>query len=176
MSNTFNKLRSTELDSEFYRILREESRINSILLDPSSATESEKLNVIYDESDVNNKLFMYANAYSSTDLPVLEQSESLVYIEQVEAYQKLLDEMMELHLKKIKDYGPDAINATGEIGITVRMWDKMARLLHLSGWDMRSGTKSTVKSPNNESIDDTLMDLASYALIMLVYRQGKWGK
>lgn len=109
-------------------------------------------------------------------LPTIKQSESVVYAEQVEAYQKLLDEMMELHLKKIKDYGPDAINATGEIGITVRMWDKMARLLHLSGWDMRSGTKTTVKSPNNESIDDTLMDLASYALIMLVYRQGKWGK
>lgn len=116
------------------------------------------------------------NRGSQEAFPTIEQSGPVVYAEQVEAYQKLLDEMMELHLKKIKDYGPDAINATGEIGITVRMWDKMARLLHLSGWDMRSGTKTTVKSPNNESIDDTLMDLASYALIMLVYRQGKWGK
>jgi hypothetical protein len=56
------------------------------------------------------------------------------------------------------------------------MWDKMARLLNLTGWDITTGKQTSVKSPNNESVDDTLMDLASYALIMLVYRQGKWGK
>jgi hypothetical protein len=101
---------------------------------------------------------------------------TVLYSQQREAYQKLLDQMMEMHIQKTDDYGPDAVNLTGEIGIMVRMVDKMSRLTHLTGWDFKTGTKSEVKSPNNESIDDTLMDLASYALIMLVYRQNKWGK
>lgn len=127
--------------------------------------------------------FIKKNAYL-TELPTVKDSLTTAekssdvqeYDQQVAAYQKLLDEMMELHLRKIKDYGPHAINATGEVGIVVRMWDKMARLLNLTGWDITTGKQTSAKSPNNESVDDTLMDLASYALIMLVYRQGKWGK
>jgi hypothetical protein len=114
------------------------------------------------------------NAYAKRDTE--ESSYTVLYSQQREAYQKLLNRMMELHIQKTEDYGPDAINLTGEVGIMVRMVDKISRLTHLTGWDFKTGTKSEVKSPNNESIDDTLMDLASYALIMLVYRQGKWGK
>lgn len=136
--------------------------------------QSRLLGAEYTRDPVRVKHDAYTREGGIKKLP--DSLEELFYQEQIEAYQKLLDEMMDLHIRKIKDYGPDAVKVTGEIGLIVRMWDKMARLLHLSGWDLKSGTKAPVKSPTNESIDDTLMDLASYALIMLVYRQGKWGK
>jgi hypothetical protein len=48
--------------------------------------------------------------------------------------------------------------------------------MNLLGWDIGSRKITKAKSPKNESIEDTLLDLASYAVIMIVFLRGKWGK
>jgi hypothetical protein len=47
------------------------------------------------------------------------------------------------------------------------MSDKVHRLLTL--------TRSASADPGDESITDTLLDLAVYAVIGVVYLRGKWG-
>jgi 5'-nucleotidase len=98
--------------------------------------------------------------------------------EQVKAFNAILDGIKETHLRKNSDYSPANIQGTGEIGLATRIWDKTARLLNLSGFriEIASSRFEAPCQPKNESIEDTLLDLATYAIIALVYRQGKWGK
>lgn len=80
----------------------------------------------------------------------------------------ILEELEQLLLKKHKDYGPLNIsNAPGGAmnGLRVRMHDKMARLNHL----IDSGD-----TPNYESLEDTLLDLANYAIIGLLVQRNQW--
>jgi hypothetical protein len=51
-------------------------------------------------------------------------------------------------------------------GIVVRMHDKMTRLGHLY--------YKNIDTPNYESIEDTLLDLANYAIIGLLVQRGQW--
>jgi Nucleotide modification associated domain 1 len=79
-------------------------------------------------------------------------------------------EAQDLLLTKHRDYGPKNIaEAPGGPmnGLRVRMWDKMARLNHL--WD--SGDDPAVV---DEAIEDTLMDLANYALIGALVLRQQW--
>ena len=86
--------------------------------------------------------------------------------------------MYRTHLKKNADYSPANILGTGEIGLVTRLWDKCARIMNLVGFKMKVETSSfeTPRSPNNESIDDSYLDLAVYAIIGILLRQGQWGK
>ncbi len=72
-------------------------------------------------------------------------------MEQLETVQKELKEMFE---KKNKDYG-DAFAAYGPVGVVVRIGDKVQRLASIS--------KTQVTLVKDESLRDTLMDLANYA-------------
>ena len=70
--------------------------------------------------------------------------------------------------KKHEDYGP--MNIAGAPGgpmngLRVRMYDKLARLNNLV---------DTGDTPNYESIEDTLIDLANYAIIGLLVQRGQW--
>ena len=98
------------------------------------------------------------------------------YPEQFSEYQNILNQMMVLHKQKSEDYSPWNVKGGGEVGVAVRIWDKTARLMNLLGWDIGTGKISKSKSPKNESIEDTLLDLASYAIILLIVLRGKWGK
>ena len=69
---------------------------------------------------------------------------------------------------KHQDYGP--LNISGAPGgamngLRVRMYDKLARLNNLV---------DTGDTPNYESIEDTLIDLANYAIIGLLVQRGQW--
>jgi hypothetical protein len=80
------------------------------------------------------------------------------------------DELLLLLLQKHEDYGPKNIsNAPGGPlnGLNVRMYDKLARLDNLI---------SNKKDPKNESLRDTFLDLANYAIIGLLVLDGKWDK
>lgn len=80
----------------------------------------------------------------------------------------ILNELRSIMLKKQEDYGPLNIShAPGGAmnGLRVRMHDKLARLNNLSN---RGDT------PNFESIEDTLIDLANYAIIGLLVQRGQW--
>jgi hypothetical protein len=74
----------------------------------------------------------------------------------------------DLLLKKHQDYGPKNIaSAPGGAlnGLRVRIHDKLARINHLT----ESG-----KDPQNESLKDSFVDLANYALIGLLVLDGDW--
>jgi hypothetical protein len=104
---------------------------------------------------------------------------------------------------------PANILLTGSAGNATRLWDKVARLVNLTGFklDVEQGEFSPANAmilellartvmllrglgfrfkpgaiswrgaivPDNESIEDTLMDNAVYSLIMFLLRQGHWG-
>jgi len=80
----------------------------------------------------------------------------------------ITQELYDILVKKHADYGP--MNIAGAPGgpmngLRVRMYDKLARLNNL----VDSGD-----TPNYESIEDTLIDLANYAIIGLLVQRGQW--
>ena len=82
--------------------------------------------------------------------------------------ENILLQLTSLMLKKHVDYGP--MNIAGAPGgpmngLRVRMYDKLARLNNLV---------DTGDTPNYESIEDTLIDLANYAIIGLLVQRGQW--
>jgi nucleoside 2-deoxyribosyltransferase len=97
---------------------------------------------------------------------------------QVSAFIEMLMKMYRVHLSKNADYSPANILATGEIGVIVRLWDKIARLLNLTGFKVEIAASGYVapKQALHESIDDTLLDAANYAVIAKLLRDGLWGR
>jgi hypothetical protein len=80
----------------------------------------------------------------------------------------IMAQLEDIMLKKHADYGPMNIAAApgGPMnGLRVRMYDKLARLNNLV---------DTGDTPNYESIEDTLIDLANYAIIGLLVQRGQW--
>jgi hypothetical protein len=71
-------------------------------------------------------------------------------------------------LRKHRDYGPKNISLSpgGALnGLRVRMHDKLARINHL----LDSGVE-----PENESLIDSFLDLANYAVIAQLVIRGEW--
>jgi hypothetical protein len=71
-------------------------------------------------------------------------------------------------LRKHRDYGPRNISQSpgGALnGLRVRMHDKLARINHL----LDSGAE-----PENESLIDSFLDLANYAVIAQLVIRGEW--
>jgi hypothetical protein len=83
---------------------------------------------------------------------------------------KIADEVVKIVASKQKDYGPNNIQSSpfGAIkGLTIRLYDKIARLANLS-------EKS--KTPENESLRDTFIDIAGYGIIGLMLLDGTFPK
>lgn len=98
------------------------------------------------------------------------------YPQQSEEFLRITQEMYALFSSKMNDYSPWNMQGTGEVGAIVRLWDKTARLMNLYGFDIGTGKFTKPISPNHESIEDNLTDLANYAIISLILLRGKWGK
>jgi hypothetical protein len=78
------------------------------------------------------------------------------------------DGLAELLIKKQKDYGPKNISDSpgGPLnGLRVRMFDKLARINNL----LETGAK-----PENESLRDSFMDIANYAIISMMVLDKQW--
>jgi hypothetical protein len=84
-----------------------------------------------------------------------------------EAFSIILEKMLVTFVKKHKDYGKGNILDTGELGIIFRINDKLRRLQHL---------QQTSNLPENESINDTWLDIAVYAVIAILLRTGEFEK
>jgi hypothetical protein len=80
---------------------------------------------------------------------------------------ELLVDLFETFKKKQKSYGCDNIAEFGERGVFIRMNDKMKRLKNLV-WE---GKKDPLQ---DETVDDTYIDLADYSLISILVRRGLW--
>lgn len=85
-----------------------------------------------------------------------------------EAVQQQFQNAKSVLLQKHKDYGPRNISQSpgGPLnGLRVRMWDKLARINNL----IDSGA-----TPQNESLKDSFLDLANYAIIAMMVLDGEW--
>jgi hypothetical protein len=80
-----------------------------------------------------------------------------------EAFEHVTAELLAMFLRKHKDYGKGNILANGELGIAMRVSEKVERLKHLM---MTSGT------PANESMEETWIDIAVYSVIAVLHRRG----
>lgn len=92
-----------------------------------------------------------------------------------EKFHRILNELADLHDKKQNDYGKDGdplanVRAAEEwgvdswVGAGIRMTDKIRRL-------QKAATGGTLK---NESVEDSLRDIAVYAIIALIlFEEGK---
>jgi hypothetical protein len=101
------------------------------------------------------------------------------YPKTIKEFETIQKEMLYLFCEKQLDYGPTNIglgNSKVEkdkdvqlscIGLGTRLNDKISRFLNLMMHN---------KEPNNESIEDTLIDIANYAVMALIVRSKLWGK
>jgi hypothetical protein len=74
-------------------------------------------------------------------------------------------EAIALCCEKQRAYGPGNIPAFGVLGVLVRLNDKVERLKNL----INSG-----QDPQEETIEDTLLDLVNYSMIGIAVRRGWW--
>ena len=97
-----------------------------------------------------------------------------------QAYFDLLNEMRELHLSKSAGYGcPDGTDPllnirNGALFVGIPPWQ--AAMVRLSDKVTRLGTFNKTGRLSHESVEDNLMDLASYALLALVLYREDLGK
>ena len=100
------------------------------------------------------------------------------YPETAKMFQDMQFEQWELFCKKQKDYGPKNISVGTNLetdeevklaltGLWFRMNDKMQRFQQIV---------MNNQEPENESLMDTFMDLANYALIAQLVKEKVWGK
>lgn len=93
-------------------------------------------------------------------------------------FRKIQQEQYELFAQKQMAYGRGNIMLGGDIehpedriaairGITIRLNDKMQRLLNLV-------LKGVANPLSNESVTDTFMDMSIYGIISMIVERGRW--
>ena len=80
-------------------------------------------------------------------------------MDRVEQLREIQQNALELFRKKNKDYG-DAFAKFGVIGVLMRIEDKLQRGISI--------TKNQIHLVNDESLEDTLIDLHNYAAMALM--------
>ena len=83
------------------------------------------------------------------------------------AFEQVTEEMVEMFVKKHRDYGKGNILAIKELGIAMRESEKIERIKHLL---------MSNKQPANETIEETWIDVAVYAVIAILLRRGDFEK
>lgn len=68
-----------------------------------------------------------------------------------------------------RKYGHENINRSGEMGLLVRLNDKLARMGNL----LKSSREDAAV---DESVEDTAIDIAGYGVIWVMWLRGLWGK
>lgn len=85
----------------------------------------------------------------------------------IDVHKKLLDDMHDLYIKKNADYGNsvhDTYEKYGLVSFLVRMEDKLNRVRNLN----KDNVKISDAKVKDEKIEDTLMDLANYAILAIM--------
>ena len=89
------------------------------------------------------------------------------------AFRQALDEVWAMHRSKSHDYGseddPLANIRNGAEFVGIEPW--RAAMVRLSDKVTRLATYNRTGSLNHESVEDTLLDLASYAVLCLVFHR-----
>ena len=115
-------------------------------------------------------------------MEVMKKIEEM-YPECTDALMNNFDRAYDLWTKKQNDYGDSNIrlgldlsstsersqnNRLAQLGVVIRMNDKISRLINLYKKDLESAV--------DESIEDTALDIMNYANMLIVLRSDKWGK
>ena len=85
--------------------------------------------------------------------------------DKVRKHERICKDLNDIYARKNKDYGDSFGRSFAEYGMTmpcIRLDDKLQRLKNL--------TRNGGASVNDESIEDTLLDLANYAIMTLIER------
>ena len=144
----------------YKKYLNEEIEVDKSKLkdsDVESITIGQALQSIYDippQIKINSDKIKEVNVDNEND-PVNQF---------MEEYEKIVTETMELCIKKNKDYGSsvqDTYERFGDVSYLVRITDKYNRICSLLD------KKAEVK---DESIDDTIRDMANYCFLWLASR------
>jgi hypothetical protein len=123
---------------------------------------------------MNNEWLENMDAETASLINEMEEK----YPEMTAKFKELCADQYITFLKKQHDYGPSNIAMGTQLkdetdlklamtGLTVRLNDKMSRLLNLV---------INKSNPKNESVDDTLKDMSVYAKIALIVLDWKWAK
>ena len=84
-----------------------------------------------------------------------------------QAFETVNEELLQMFLKKHRDYGKGNILANGELGISMRVSEKIERLKLLL---------MTQQKPSNETIEETWIDIAVYGVLAVLLRRGQFQK
>lgn len=147
------------------------ARCDALVTVPGWQSSAGATDEVYLATDTGIEIWHYP------ELPPLHPVEQ-TRPEQIKGFIDTLMRMYRLHLSKNSDYSPANILGTGEVGLMTRLWDKMARLMNLTGFqiEVQRSEYQQPKDPKHESVDDSLIDLANYAVIGILLRLGVWGR
>lgn len=81
------------------------------------------------------------------------------------AFESINDELLTMFLKKHKDYGKGNILSVKELGVALRISEKIERIKHLL---------SAGQTPANETVEETWIDIGVYAVIAVLLRRGQF--
>ena len=84
-----------------------------------------------------------------------------------EEYDKILEEVRSISIRKSHDYGCGSLLAFMAKGVIVRMNDKMQRLINLV-WNQ----PKTI-AVNDEKIEDTALDMINYSIYLVMMLRNK---
>lgn len=120
---------------------------------------------LYDEA---NKLFRTFHGFQNeTEIKDSEKKwtkvEDEMVVDKYDRHKNICNELHELYLKKNADYGDSFGRGFSEYGMImpiIRLEDKLSRVKRLS--------LSSEQNVKDESIRDTLIDLANYAIMTIV--------
>ncbi len=106
------------------------------------------------------------STFRVADPPVHQSADPDKPVTFEQAMVRLNAECDQVMIKKQLDYGNLNIAIWDVLGVAVRLTDKVMRLREL----IFSG-----RTPQNESIRDTAVDIRNYGLILLMLVDGLWG-
>ena len=115
-------------------------------------------------------------------MEVMKKIEEM-YPQCTDALMNNFDRAYDLWTRKQADYGDSNIrlgldlssssersqnSRLAQLGVVIRMNDKISRLINLYKKDLESAV--------DESIEDTALDIMNYANMLMVLKSNKWGK
>lgn len=137
----------------------------------------ERCDAIVVDANINRDVLDHPYIYGWNEKVEVSHTEKTAP-EQIRAFMKVLMRMYRTHLEKNADYSPANIQGPGMIGIATRMWDKMVRIMNLTGFDISAKFNGFhgKKKAKNEPYLDAFMDIAVYGVIAQLLEADKWGK
>lgn len=106
------------------------ARCDAVVLLPNWENSSGANTEVAYAKKLNIPIFFHSN------LPSLHPTE-VKCPNQVKRFAEILGDIYRIHLSKNHDYSPANVLGTSDIGVATREWDKVARLMNLSGYDIQ---------------------------------------